>query len=210
MRNLFIVFASLWLVGCSSTRLVNEWQNPETKIYEANKVLVIGLSADDAIRRDYETALVAALEDEDVIAVRSIDFFEKSFQDERKSEEEMDDIENTLLDAGFDTVMYSKITSSEDKVSFVKSLWEMEGEFANFKNYYIHSQDDIYKSGEREVYKIYHTETSLFCICPGKERELLWQGNIDITAPRAPEKNIKEYVKVLMKTFRKNQLVFLK
>ena len=79
------------------------------KLSEANKVLVIGLAKDKDLRMEFEKQLAIQLEKENVIAVRSIDFFETSFADDRKTEEELNLIEQQLLEAGFDAILFSKI-----------------------------------------------------------------------------------------------------
>src|SRR5690554_7391732 len=40
-------------------------------------------------------------------------------------------------------------------------------------------QDVYYNPEYYEDYKLYHTETNMYCICPTKERELIWKGFIE-------------------------------
>ncbi|MCW5519810.1 hypothetical protein J1N09_08160 [Aureitalea sp. L0-47] len=203
---LLIALVALW--SCSSTRIIEEWESPDTPVYEANKVLVIGMTADTELRRTFEDKLSSGLEKEKIIAVRSIDFFEGSFTDSNKTDDELSTIEGRLLDAGFDAVMISRITGTEEKVTTVQAVRGFVNDFQNFKDYYRTNQN-LYRRNNTQSYKVYHTETTVFCICPGKERELLWRGRIDIVDPYNRERNVNEYVRTLLNNLKEKELVIV-
>ncbi len=207
-KLMFLLGFLLFLSSCSSTRLVNQWESPDTPVYEANKILVIGMSTDSQLRRTFEDKLAAAIEKENIIAVRSIDFFEGSFTDSDRTEEELNKIESRLLDAGFDSVLISKVTGSEDKVNTVQAVRGFANDFQNFKDYYRINQE-VYSKKQTESYRVYHTETTVFCLCPGKERELLWRGNFDVVDPYDTDRNVNDYVRTLLKTLQENELVIV-
>jgi hypothetical protein len=205
--TLFLI-ASVVLWSCSSTRIVEEWESPDTPVYEANKILVIGMTADTQLRRTFEDKLASGLEKKKIIAVKSIDFFEGSFTDSDKTNEELNIIEDQLLDAGFDSVMISRITGTEEKVTAVRAVRGFVNDFQNFKDYYRTNQE-LYRKNNTESYRVYHTETTVFCICPGEERELLWRGRIDIVDPYNRERNVNEYVRTLLKNLEEKELVIV-
>ena len=206
-NKLILLFFIMSLIGCSSTKLVDEWKNPDTNVFEARKVLVIGISPNIVTRRTFEQKLTNALEKKGVIAVKSIDFFEQSFSDVEKSEKELGKIEEQLFDAGFDAVLFSTITSSENKVTAVQSYKDLNRTFSSFRDYYYSNQHIYYEKDNRETYKIFHTETALYCICPGKDREILWKGYIDIVDPQEMERSVSEYVKVLIRGLEEQRLL---
>ncbi|MEZ4858176.1 MAG: hypothetical protein R2781_05140 [Flavobacteriaceae bacterium] len=208
MKKLALLLLAPFLVACSSTRLIDQWKSSETPVYEAHKILVIGMSSQTEVRRNFEEILSASLEKEGIVAVRSIDFFENVFQVEEKTEKEMDLIENSLLEAGFDSVLFSKVTGSEEKVTMTQAISNFSSEFLNFKEYYVENQN-VYTSRQTESYKVFHTETTVFCICEGKERELLWKGKIDLVGPEKSNKAIKEYVRVLIKSLKQSEIVIV-
>ncbi|MBT8261236.1 MAG: hypothetical protein KJO05_00330 [Bacteroidia bacterium] len=210
MKKVFLLFISAaFLWSCSSSRLIDQWESPDTPVYESNKILVIGMSADTELRRTFEDKLASALEKEKIVAVRSIDFFERSFTDTDKTEEDLNTIENQLIESGFDSVLISKVTGTEAKVTTVQAMRGFVDDFQNFKDYYRTNQD-LYRKNATESYTVYHTETSIFCICPGEEREMLWRGNIDVVDPYNRERNINDYVRTLLKTLEKNELVIVR
>ena len=197
------------LLSCSSSKLVNQWTNPDIVNYEANKVLVIGITSDKESRKLYEQAMVNSFDKHGVNTVKSIDFFEKSFSEAKKTQEQLNEIESQLLDAGFDTVLFSLVTGSENKVSLVQSFKDMNKTIGGFMDYYYNNQHVFHEEYGRDIYEIYHTETVLYCICPGKERELIWKGAIDIVEPLKLERSVSDYVKVLTKELKQKKLLIL-
>ncbi len=210
MRSIILVTIIAGLLSsCSSSKLVNDWKSPDTADFYSNKVLVIGMAEDLGLRKEFETQLTQQLEKNDVAAVRSIDFFETSFTDEKKTEDELDEIEQQLLEAGFDAILFSKVTGVEDKVSAVQEIRDFNDTFNSFKEDYFESQGAFNTKLAYQSYKLYHAETNLYCICPDKERELIWSGNIDIVENDNRSKSIRDYVKTLLSTLENKQLLIL-
>lgn len=209
MKPLLYFLAFLFLTSCSSSKLVSEWRSPEAVNFEANKVLVIGLAQDKKVRRQFEQQLASALEKKDVIAVKSIDFFEESFMDVLKTDEEMNAIERQLTDAGFDAILFSKVIGSENKVTLSKAVRDFDETFDSFREDYYESQNTFYRDREYHAYTVYHAETNLYCICPDKDRELLWSGNIDVIESDSRERSIRNYVKTLIHLLEEKQLLIV-
>jgi hypothetical protein len=205
--SILFLIVLITLGSCSSSKLVEQWKNPETPIFQANKVMVIGITANVESRRLFEQKLVSALEKEDIIAVKSIDFFDQSFTSNEKTEKELNKIESQLLDAGFDAVLFSKVTGSESKVTLVNSFKNINNSLSSFRDYFYENQHVYFKEHQPQFYNIYHTETSLYCICPHKERELLWKGSIDIIDPQKTKRAVNDYVKTLLNKLEEQQLL---
>lgn len=212
MRN-FIAFAAISLsiffaMGCSSTKLTQQYKNPDTDNFQANKVLVVGITADKDLRRTYEKTVMEALENKEVIAVKSIDFFENSFTNNKKSVAQLSSIETQLMDAGFDAVLFTKIIGKESKMSVVVSYRNFAKNYQTFESYYYGNQH-LYFKQEQERYQVYTTETSLYCLCPGKERELIWRGEIEVVDANRVNQNINGYINKLFKTLKENSLLLI-
>jgi hypothetical protein len=201
-------FLFLILLSCSSSKFVKQWKNPDYGDYRANKVLVIGITPDRNSRKMYEHTLVNSFAKNGVHAAKSIDFFEKSFTEAKWTQEQLSEIENQLVEAGFDAVLFSLVTGSENKVTAVQSFNEINKSMGGMDYYYDH-QHVFYEEYDRDSYKIYHTESALYCICPGKERELIWKGTIDIVDPLKLERSVSDYIKVLTNALKKQGLLIL-
>jgi len=211
MKNCIVILINVMLLfSCSSSKILEQWKDPEMLYYDSNKVLVIGITRNFEARNIFEDELVSKLENNGVNAVKSIDFFENFFSNSKKSEEELDVIEKQLLDAGFDIIILSKVISSEEKLNLIKEYKNISDTFNNFKEDYYQNQDIYYKKEYYEKTKIYHTETALYCICIGKDRELLWRASIDIINPYKTENTVKEYVNIIAQELKAMNLLIIK
>lgn len=204
----FMVLFSLMLMGCSSISLVENWKNPDIVLFNANKVLIVGMAQDKNNRESFETKLQNKFSERGVEAWRSIDIFDLSLTDSRKTETELDNVEQSLLDKDFDAILLTKITGSENRESFVKSISRWDDHQSRFNDDYLEHQGIYYDDNYYEKFTVYHAETTLYCICEGKERAMIWRGIIEITEPDNIEKAIKDYVKLVIIAMEDQDLVF--
>ena len=209
MKKALIVVVIL-LMGCSSTELVDSWKNPEIVIFDASKVLVVGMTSNLKGQENFETKMMRQFTKRGVEAMRSIDLFDVGFTDSERSEEELDDVEQSLLDKDFDAILFTKILGSEDKQTFRKNMADLDSYYGTFKEDYISHQDIYYDENYYDEYKVYRAETSLYCICVGKERQLIWRGIIDITDPSNIKNTVDDYVKLLFFAIEEQDLIFHK
>jgi len=207
MKKLIVLF-SLILMGCSSISLVENWKNPDIVLFNANKVLLVGMAQDENNRERFETKLQKEFTDRNVEAWRSIDIFDLSLTDSRKTEKELDAVEQSLLDKDFDAILLTKITGSENRESFMKSISRWDDHQSRFNDDYLEHQGIYYNDDYYEKFTVYHAETTLYCICEGKERAMIWRGIIEITEPNNIEKAIKDYVQLIIVAMEDQDLVF--
>ncbi|WP_313114371.1 hypothetical protein [Aequorivita sediminis] len=207
MKNiLFLLVLMILFVSCSSSRLVDEYINKENPNFQAQKVLVVGLTPDGGLKRQFEYSLVKALKDENIIAVKSVDYFESNVNEIDQSEENLEALKKQLLNQSFDAVLFSKIVGQENKVTMAQSYRNLTRSFRSFNDYY-NENKVIYESNQIEDYPVYNTETSLFCLCPGRNNDLIWRGKIDIVNPPSAATSTRDYVNTLMQALKKNKLL---
>lgn len=209
MKKILILSAIL-LTGCSSTSLVENWKNPDIVLFHANKVLIVGMASNPEARMDFETKMQEEFSKRNVEAMRSLDIFDVSFTDSHKTEKELDDVEQSLLDKDFDAILFTKVIGSEDKESFLKSISRWNNYQGRFNDDYLSHQDIYYDQGYYDKFTVYHAETTLYCICEGKERAMIWRGSIDISDPKNIQKTIKDYIKLVVMAMEDQDLIFIK
>ncbi|CAL2059857.1 hypothetical protein [Tenacibaculum sp. 190524A05c] len=211
MKNIILILIVLTLLtNCSSNRLVHQYKNPETGFFESNKLFIIGLEGNLELREEFEKKLSLAFDKEKVRSVKSIDFFEDSFTKEKKTLEELNTIEQTLLNAGFDAILITKVLGTEKRYYTSRMLHEFMTSNQTFEDYYFGNQYKYLKQkGKKEDYTIHIIETSLYCICPEKERELLWRGEIEIKDSNNNSKNIHNFIDVLFENLKENDLLLI-
>lgn len=209
MKKLIILII-LALLGCSSTSLVTNWKNPDIVLFDANKVLLVGMTSNEEARVQFETKLQDQFSNRNIESFRSIDLFDVEFTSSEKSEEELSEMEQQLLNKDFDAILFTKIIGSENKETFRKRMSKIDWSLNSFNEDYLEHQPIFYEEDYYEEFTIYHAETSLYCICVGKERELIWRGNIDITDPVNIDKTIDDYIKLVVFALKEQDLIFRK
>lgn len=209
MKKLLLILVIVQM-GCSSAEMVENWKNPDIVIFDANKVLLVGISNNEEARENFETKLQKEFEARNIEAVRSLDVFDVDFTDSKRTEKELDALEQSLLDKDFDAILLTKIVGSESRQSFRKSINELYNSRDGFNEDYRRHQDIFYQDEYYETYTVYNAETSLYCICMGKERSLIWRGSIDILDPDNVQKTIKDYVRLIVVAMEEQDLIFRK
>ncbi len=209
MKKLAILMV-LVLSGCSSIQLVENWKSPDIVIFDADKVLVVGMTQNKKARENFETRMTKEFTKRDIEAMRSLDLFDVEFTSSEKSEQEIDAVEDLLVERDFDAILFTKVTGYESKKTFMKKISEVDGIYGRFRDDYLEHQDIYYRDDYYDEFMVYHAETSLYCLCVGKERQLIWRGTIDITDPKDINKTIDDYIKLIVLALKEQDIIFRK
>ena len=210
LEIIVFLMITITVLGCSSSELVENWKNPEIESFEASKLLIIGITPKDNVQKDFEKKLAYALKKNGVSVIQSVDYFKENFTAHPKTEEELLALENSLMEDGFDAILISKVLGEEDKVSLIQAYRNIDRTFSSFREDYYESQDIYQNKATYEEYKVYHAQSSLYCICPDKDRELIWKAAIDVTEPDHIRKGINDYVKLLIWALTEQRLLIIK
>ena len=205
-----MLLITLSLSSCSSTQLVNNWKDPDTVLFHANKVLLVGMTENEEVREDFENKLKIEFENRNIEAVRSLDVFDVKFTSSEQSEKQLSEVEQQLLDKDFDAILFTKIIGSENKNKLRSKLSNIQGYLTLFQDDYLRHQGIYYEDDYYETFKVFHAETSLYCICADKERQIIWRAGIDITDPHDFEKSATDYIKLIMISMKEQDLIFQK
>src|SRR5690554_699298 len=205
-----ILLAVLVLSGCSSVNLVENWKNPDIVLFHADQVLIVGMAGNQDVRENFESRLKKEFDKRNVEAMRSLDVFDINFTDSGKTEEDLDNVEHSLLDKDFDAILFTKVTGAENRQSFLKTISKWDNYQGRFKDDYLQNQKIYYDPSYYDTFTVYHVQTTLYCICEGKERAMIWRGSIDITNPQDIEKSVKDYIQLVVLAMEEQDLIFKK
>ena len=205
MKISILLVLTFLMFNCSSTHLVDSWKNPDIENYEPYKVLVVGLTSDTLAKQQFEKRIKNELELRGYEVVMSFDLFKTG----KMNTEELDSLESQLIKSGFDTILLTKIIGVEEKITYSESYKSYNETYRKFKDEFLKHQDIYYSPNYYNAYQIYKAETSVYCICPTKDRELIWKGYINITDPQAQsiEKTVNDYVKLAVLVLEEEQLI---
>lgn len=206
--NRILPFLFLVITGCSSTKMVENWKNPDIVLFPASQVLIVGMAQNPDTQLNFETKLQKEFEARKVESMRSVDLFDIKFTDTAKSEEELANVEEQLLEKGFDAILLTKVVGADSKRTFNRKITDLSGYYEKFTQDYMDHQSIYLEADYNDLYPVYYAETSLYCICPGKEIELIWRGSMEISHPQNPEKTANDYIKLVVKTMEEKNLIF--
>ncbi|WBX77049.1 hypothetical protein PG911_01965 [Tenacibaculum ovolyticum] len=207
IRYILLLISVVIFNNCTTTQLVQQWKNPEIDTLTISKVLIIGMTPNIEVRDQFEKLLKKEFELRGVDAVVSLDIFEPDFTTEKKTKKELKVIENILTANFFDAVLFTKVVGIEDKEVFLEEYKEKKYLDVKFKEDYYNHQDILEDSRYYKKYKIYNAESSLYCICPTKDRELIWKGYIDVVNPTSLKETVNDYVNLLILVLEKQNLL---
>ena len=207
MKKLLLLALIILLTSCSSTELIETYRNPEITEFSTDKILIVGMTSDIKARKRFEEKLKDEYLSRGINAVMSLDIFDSTITSGEKSEEELMDLENKLIDLGFNSVLISKVIGIEDAITYNSTYKDNDYSYRNFRDDYYTNQDIYYNPEYYIKYKIYHAETSLYCICSTKGRDLIWKGYIDIVDPDSTKKTIEDYVHLVIYALEQEQLI---
>lgn len=196
------------LVSCSSAHLVSSWKNPDIVLFDAYKVLIVGMTPNEDARLAFETKMKRQFSRRNIEAVRSVDLFDVEFTLAARTEDELDEVEDLLLSRDFDAILFTKVIGSENKQSFRNRLADLDRYYGKFRDDYLNNQEIYYDADYYDQYTVYHAETSLYCICVDKERELIWRGAIDVTDPMDIKRTIDDYISLVILAMQEEDVIF--
>lgn len=203
----WLILALLLLPGCASLHEESSYKNPDTVLFFSDRVLLVGMTPDLGAREKFETRLQEAFTRRNVEAVRSIDLFDVAFTASERTEEELDKVEQQLLDKDFDAILFTKLVDTETRQTLGNQLQEMGRSYDRFRDDYLLHQGIYYDQDEARAPEEYFAETSLYCICVGKERELIWRSEVRISRTRNTDRVVRQYVDLLISSLEDRQLI---
>lgn len=205
MKNLIIILSTFFIIGCSSTELVNNWKNPEFDTFTPSKILIVGMTSNEEARQKFEQRLKQKLESKKINAIASYEVFEKDMITNRKTQSDLIILEKKLVKEGFDSVLITKILGVEDRTAFFNRY--NDDISLGFKDDYYNNQDIFFTKNYYDEYQVYHAETSLYCICIDQERTLIWKGYIDIIDPSSIKGTVKDYINSVLYILEKQRVL---
>ncbi|WP_189361479.1 hypothetical protein [Algibacter mikhailovii] len=195
------------VLGCSSSKLITNWQNPDYKHFNPKKILVVGVTPNYEARKAYEFQLITALNARNIKALQSAVVFEESFQDSWQTKKEIKDQVDKLLSNGYDTALVSLVKGIDDNESYAADSPKTDYHLRKFIGYYLAYQDAYFTQDDYNKYKVYNIETSVYDLKKDSENTLAWRATFDLVDPENNSKAISTYIAKLLKALEKNNII---
>jgi len=202
-----LALVGLLASGCGSTysKMSHSWIDPTHETKAIKKVLVIGLAKTPAMRRLFETQMMAILQDNGVEAVASNTLIPelKAVGDETAAREL---IRGAVVQSGADAVTVTRLVSSDTSQRWVQGSTYVapQAYYHGFYGYYYNAYSVVSTPDYVVEDKTYVVETNLYDVATEK---LVWTGISETLNPESSVKGIDSVGRVIVSTLRKEGLI---
>lgn len=163
------LLAGLSLAGCSSTRLVTKWHDPQIERLAFTKVVALALAPQESMRRNAENALCREIRSVPCTAAyRAV------------PEGQMQDIPAMKAEvqrAGFDGAVVFRVVAMDEQVTYVPPTYG-----PTFWGFYAYAYPRNYAPGYSRTDTLVRVETSIYSL---RQDRLLWVATTDTVNPES-------------------------
>jgi hypothetical protein len=203
----------LAMAGCSSTTIGGAWKDPQYQGGRLDNVLVIGIAKKETMKRLYEDAFVASLQQRGITASPGYNVLSPNENNDK------DLIVKRVKELGFKFVLISHVAAKKTVEFYHPSTLMILGD-AGFRSryyrnypYYNHYNDyfDRSFSADIQASSAYTTTTDLVIletnIYEASSGEIIYSVQTQTLVDYGSEKTIKEVVRAIMDNLKANQLL---
>src|SRR5215475_15290204 len=197
LRLYFIVLVVLGLLSCASTRVVNQWSNPAYTSPSFKRIMVIGVTKQNAIRRTFEDEFSAQLKAAGVNAVPSYLYIS---QDGPVGEAVL---KQAIKEAGADGVIITRLVRVQQKTEIAPGYYAPDPAMA-VHPLYTTAWNDYYEPPIVYHSEIYTCETTLYDTVKNR---VVWKGTAQTEATGNINQEIKGYAGTIINALEEKKLI---
>ena len=201
---ILVVITTLFLVACSSTKMVTEWHEKDYQDGQLNRFLVIGAINSDLYRRAYEDAMVEKFQENGIEAVSSYTLMAtlEEYDDEEK-------LKKAVSATRADGVIVARLIDFDESEQYIPPSYDVSPSLAMGmgRGYY-----NSYHMGVHASYRPGYTQTTTK-IRIGSEafsaddEKLIWAVETESFNPNTYQSVINKLADITMSSLRKNGFV---
>lgn len=196
----------LFLAACSGTKVTSSWKEPDVKLNQDQKIMVVALVNDkqDRLRPMIESEMVAALKERGYNAIAASRKFNPK---ELKGLSEQKAL-NRLRGENIDQVLTVVLLDKDKEKSYVPGNRGMWGPYpyyyGYFGRYYGMMYDRIYQPGYYTTNTKYYMESNLYSL---DNRQLLYTVKTETFDPSSAARMAVVYSQQVVKDMTRQQLI---
>ena len=198
----FFLITSITLTGCSSTKLVESWSEPNFTRQPLTKILVLGVMRNEQQRRIYEDTVVVRLNTNGIEGVAGYTMISDPADYKDKSI-----IEDAVHKSGADGALIATLVGVKEKERHVPPTVHYEPMYGyrhGFYDYYGMSHRAVYSPGYTTIDTIVKLETTVFSLIPNV---MIWAGSTESFNPPSSQKIVEENADIIIKSMKTAKLL---
>ncbi|UOB17092.1 hypothetical protein [Abyssalbus ytuae] len=207
MKIITKILAIMLLAGCSSTRLIDSWRNPDYLYFTPQKVLIVGVSHNLTARKIFEVHLKNEFNMRNIEADESYEIFDSDFTNTKQTDEDIQKQLDKVVGKGYDVILISTVKGVDEKTSYTRGHSRVDYTWRRFRGYYLLYQDIYHDPGYYENYRVYNIESALYNIEEDSEKSLVWVASYDLVDPKGIQETVEDYVDKIIKDLEKENLI---
>lgn len=203
-RTTFAVFVLILGVvsvqSCEGTKLTGSWKDPAYASGPFKKVLVVGVSRQESLRRMFETNFTTHLERYHVEGIPSSSIWPGAEQLDR------DSIEAKVAELGCDGVLVSRVLDHRTRSDYYPATGYVvpNAYHEGYYSYYYGSYTTLVNPAHTEESTTASVETNLYDVRTGK---LVWSGLTELTVTEDPRTPAGELIDILVDELSRAKLI---
>jgi hypothetical protein len=184
------------LVACASTTLSNSWTSPDYKGPPVKKLLVVGVSNQPALRRNFEDEFVKDLKAAGVDAVASYNFIPEGGRAEETR------VNQAVKEAGADGVLITRMVRVDVNTQITHAYPPTMG--MGYYGGYAGAYGGFYDPPMVTQTDTLVVETNLYGV---DESHLLWSGTTQTFAPTNLQQEMPGFAKIIIGELQKHKFI---
>ena len=192
--GLWMAVATL-LASCTSNPLVNQWREEDAGGTPYYKLLLIGISDQEGMRRTFEDVFTQRLQERGVDTTQGYRLLPTTEeQDQRKLLE-------AVADSGVDAVLMSRVVKVDNRSYYIPGYypWPTFGFYGYYSPVWVY-----YEPPRVEHYQVVTLETNLWDL---RDRSLVWSGTTRTFNPGEARKEAAKLADVIIGVLEKEVLI---
>ena len=188
--------------GCSTTKLVTSWSDPNFNELPIQKVLIVGVIKNDLNRRAYESHFAEQLEKEGIAGIAAHLVISDSSGAYAEGK-----IRSAVQKVGADAAIIARLAGVDKKERYVPPTYEYEPVFgygSGFYGYYGMSHRYVSMPGYTTIDTIVKLETIVFST---RSENMIWAGATRSFNPTSATSVIKENAQIIIKDMKDSGLL---
>jgi hypothetical protein len=196
LRLLLSALAWLFVTGCGSSSIVQQWSSPDYVAPRFERIMVIGITRQASMRRSFEDEFVAKLNATGVDAVPSYRFIAADGPVEEAR------LHEAVKQAGADAIITTRLVQVDRKTQTSPGTYRPGP--SGFYRGYAGAWSGYYEPPTVYQYDVFVSETNLF---DTKKDRLVWSGTVETKDPRDIQKELSRYVDTVIDALKKRNLL---
>lgn len=201
-----IALLAIFIVACSSTRIIGSWKNADIGDKKYGKIMIAALTADAVAKGNVEEEMAERLVSRGVNAKGAGGIFnpEMEINDEMKKQ-----VASNLKSKGFEGLLTFALVSQDEETKYVPGTTYNYAPYnygyaGSYWGYYGYYAPQVYQPGYYTTSKVYLVEAVLYDV---ESEKMVWAARSETTDPSSLDKFASDFTSTIAYQLQKDGML---